>query len=193
MKETRNLRELIRRRREMIKAVSDFIAERCMRTVTDRQSILQALEELKGPPDITVFYVCDEWVSLDLERVKKFIAEASEATISEIVERVNKRVSQMEREAELAKQLEERLNQGAPPGVDSEVIELSHPAKDFWGVKARVGANTYLFDFEGTFEELVQELLHVREEQERDIVTCPFCGAWYIRAFAIRYLRGCPC
>ncbi|MBS7618088.1 hypothetical protein KEJ25_05740, partial [Candidatus Bathyarchaeota archaeon] len=33
----------------------------------------------------------------------------------------------------------------------------------------------------------------IRKEQERNIVACPFCGARYIRAFAMHYLRGCSC
>jgi hypothetical protein len=90
-------------------------------------------------------------------------------------------------------QLEPRLNMNSHPGVDSEVIDLVQFSKKFWGIKVRVGANTYMFEFDGSLEELEQELLSLRREQESDIVTCPFCGAKYIWAFAMPYLSQCSC
>jgi hypothetical protein len=128
-----------------------------------------------------------------IEKVLEVVREASDVTVSEIVEKVNRKVSKMEMEDELARQLEERLNRGAPPSLDVEVIELVQFTKNFWGIKVRVGANTYLFDFEGTLDELAEALLELRREQEEDIVTCPFCGARYVRAFVMEYLKECSC
>lgn len=194
---SRKVRRMAKRRRELIEAVSDFIAENCWCKVADRQSILQALEELKhlGRLTTSTVYVGSggEDVILDVDKVMDFIAEADGETVKTIVSQVNKQVSKMEMEAEWAEHLERILNQNAPAGVESEVIELVQFFKNHWGIKVRIGANTYLLEFEGTLKQLEQELLRLRREQEADIVTCPFCGAQYIRAFAMKYVAECSC
>jgi hypothetical protein len=193
----RERNRVIRERKFVVESVSDFIADACGRRVKSREDILSALEELRARFAFALTYIYTDaggqLRAFTIEKVLEVVREASDVTVSEIVEKVNRKVSKMEMEDELARQLEERLNRGAPPSLDVEVIELVQFTKNFWGIKVRVGANTYLFDFEGTLDELAEALLELRREQEEDIVTCPFCGARYVRAFVMEYLKECSC
>jgi len=193
----RERKRVIRERKFVIESVSDFIADTCGRRVKSREDILSALEELRARSAIVPTHVytdaSGQLGELTIEKVMEAVREASDAAVGEIVEKVNRKVSKMEMEDDLARQLEERLNRNAPPSLDVEVIELLQFTKNFWGIKVRVGANTYLFDFEGTLDELAETLLKLRREQEEDIVACPFCGARYVRAFVMEYLKECSC
>lgn len=188
-------KRIIRERKKLINAASEFIVAFCPGEYKSREELLSALEELKKS---RVGMVLEYWDGgrfrgVGVEEVVKFISEASDATVKEVLERVNKKVKKEEYEWEVARQLEERLNKDAPPGLEIEIHDLTQLMKDYWGIKVTVGANTYLFEFEGSIDELAKALLELRKEQEKDYVTCPFCGAKYLRAFAMEYLKECSC
>jgi len=193
----RERKRVIRERKFIIESVSDFIANACGCRVKNREDILSALKELRARSAIVPTYVymdsSGQVRKFTVEKVMEVVREASDVTVSEIVKEVNRKVARIEVEDNMARLLEERLNKDAPPGLDVKVIELVQFARNFWGIKVRVGANTYLFDFEGTLDELAETLLELRREQEEDIVTCPFCGARYVRTFIMKYLKACSC
>jgi hypothetical protein len=196
IKQLRRMRKrIIRERKMLINAASEFIVAFCPREYKSREDLLSALEELKKSE---VSMVIEHWDGgrfreVGVKEVAKFISEASDETVKEVLERVNKKVKKEEYEWKVAKQLEERLNKDAPPGLEIEIHDLTQLMKGYWGIKVTVGANTHLFEFEGSIDELAEVLLELRKEQEKDYVMCPFCRAKYLRAFAMKYLKECSC
>ncbi len=186
-------KSLIGKRKRMINTVVDFITDLCPKEFNSREELLSALKELeKSEFQVSYFgHSLDEKV--DLHDVIDFISNASEETVREILRKVNKNLRKMNEEWEIAKQLEERLNKDAPVGLETEIHGFTRFERDFWGIKVTVGANTYLFWFEGTLDELAEVLLEERRKQEKDIVKCPFCGEPHLRAYAMKYLDRCSC
>jgi hypothetical protein len=176
--------QLKKEQKRWLEEVSEYLAQLCECEIS---GLDEALLAIKGASQ-TIFLDGD---TLDESKVRAFLKEADEKTAKTIVDRVNQIVSEWKADCELATQLEKRLNQGAS-GVEVEIIELVKYFKDCWGVKVRVGANTYLFDFEGSIGLLEQELWRLRREQEKDMVTCN-CGATYVRTLAMHYLKECSC
>lgn len=85
-----------------------------------------------------------------------------------ILDRTKQKIRHHAGEEKLRKELESRLQDIAGRlGVGVEVAELAEHAERLWGVKVYVGDRGDIFDFEGSFEQLSDELAELVEDEAR--------------------------
>uniref|UniRef100_A0A7C2S444 Uncharacterized protein n=1 Tax=Archaeoglobus fulgidus TaxID=2234 RepID=A0A7C2S444_ARCFL len=189
----RERKKLIKKRKRMIKIAVNYITDFCSKELNSREEILSVLKEIEKTGFDIRYLLVESGEEICLHDIIDFVSSASEETVKEILRKVNEKLRKMDEAWEIAMQLEKRLNKDAPAGLETEIHSFSKLGRDLWGIKVTVGANTYLFWFEGTPDELAEVLLEERREQEKDIVKCPFCEESHLRAYAMKYLDRCSC
>jgi hypothetical protein len=132
------------------------------------------------------FNVCfhDSQMTWDKHRVMTEIKLLSDPCWQGLLTRLQEQFQRRAREDQLAEELIGKL-EARFPDEDFDLAELVRYDRRCYGIKIYMCGQGYLFDYDGTIEQLTAELIREVEDRLKETVRCPFCGAekprhhWY--------------
>ncbi|MHA1865943.1 MAG: hypothetical protein ACTSVB_04975 [Candidatus Heimdallarchaeaceae archaeon] len=179
--------ELPKKKKKQLMFLADVISDSYLLDNKELSDLDLILEKIKKQDNQSIAtYVDENGEEYNSDRIIKELIELTNNARIYFLNQLRKLSYKKEKEWQMAKQLEYQLNKkGESYGIKTCIIDFARWAKNVYGVKIEIGTNVYLFDFEGTLEELKETLEKEIELIGQDIIECPFCKKSYQRQFII--------
>ena len=179
--------------------------ERCLddlvdpvKVPVDREDLLQLIEQSSSEAQTFFGEFKSMW---NKKRIRIEVKKMSDAAIRFLVTKLKAAANIKNKEERLSTQLTDILTKKFPE-EDIDLDEFVLWDKNNYGIKIYMCGEAYLFDFEGTINELAEGLIEEIEAHLDDKVACPYCEYeqprhhWKIRSKHPQDPRrgdDCPC
>ncbi len=182
-----------KKRYRQILSVAEFLAEISPEPIKNSDQICRLLDEAVAV-NVPLRLRNQDYGEIDAIKAKEIYANLNERDKQEILKKVNKEIYKNIRDYNAGDAIEDRLDKyGKSKDIEVEIVEFVEYNKNSIGIKAQIGGNMYLFNFDGNIEELEEYLKELVDVEASDKIKCPFCGTEYIRSAVTQYVEQCVC
>ncbi len=153
--------------------------------ISDIDYLIKLIEERKNWTRVNFIET-----EFDKERILNELNKINDESKNVLIKKINKLVAEYNKELILHDKLVSLIDAKYEDG-DYDIADFVVYSKNNFGIKFYSPNGGYLFDFEGSLEELADELIGILEESNKDFIDCPFCGNRELRKNLESTCKGC--
>ena len=157
---------------------------------TTKELLIEQINQSTFNTNITIM-TNNEFAEWNKIKVIDLLNELDENKWNYVLRNLKQENKQKNKEIELQEQLLDKLLT-LYPNADIDLIEFCMYYKNCYGIKIHINEKSYLFEFDGTLDELVKEIELLIEESETNLIECPFCHIKYSKYEWLK-LGNCKC